>query len=105
MADKKMTAADIHKLIKEKEVKNVDVRFTDPRGKWQHVTFDLMMVDEVCLNHGTLLDDSTIAGWTAINEHCMLLLPDLDTCVIDPFFAQATLVIICDVLEPTTGQR
>src|SRR6185437_11489882 len=87
MADKKATASDILKLIKDKEVKYVDVRFTDPRGKWQHVTFDLMMVDEDFLN-----------------ESDMLLKPDLDTAVIDPFFAQTTLILICDVLEPTTGQ-
>jgi glutamine synthetase len=92
-------------MIKEKEVKYVDVRFTDPRGKWQHVTFDLMMVDEDFLNNGTMFDGSSIAGWKAINESDMLLLPDLDTCVIDPFFAQTTLVIVCDVVEPTTGQR
>jgi glutamine synthetase len=54
MADKKATSGDILKLIKDKEVKYVDIRFTDPRGKWQHVTFDLMMVDEEFLNHGTM---------------------------------------------------
>ena len=105
MADKKTTAADIHKLIKEKEVKYVDIRFTDPRGKWQHVTFDLMMVDDDFLNEGTMFDGSSIAGWKAINESDMLLKPDLDTAVIDPFFAQTTLILICDVLEPTTGQH
>jgi len=105
MADKKTTAADIHKLIKEKEVKYVDIRFTDPRGKWQHVTFDLMMVDDDFLNEGTMFDGSSIAGWKAINESDMLLEPDLDTAVIDPFFAQTTLILICDVLEPTTGQN
>src|ERR1700748_442943 len=105
MADKKTTAADIHKLIKEKEVKYVDIRFTDPRGKWQHVTFDLMMVDDDFLNEGTMFDGSSIAGWKAINESDMLLKPDLDTAVIDPFFAQTTLILICDVLEPTTGQN
>ena len=105
MADKKMTAADIHKLIKEKEVKYVDIRFTDPRGKWQHVTFDLMMVDDDFLNEGTMFDGSSIAGWKAINESDMLLKPDLDTAVIDPFFAQTTLILICDVLEPLTGQH
>ena len=102
MADKKTTAADIHKLIKEKEVKYVDIRFTDPRGKWQHVTFDLMMVDDDFLNEGTMFDGSSIAGWKAINESDMLLKPDLDTAVIDPFFAQTTLILICDVLEPTS---
>src|ERR1700748_1062770 len=105
MADKKTTAADIHKLIRDKEVKYVDVRFTDPKGKWQHVTFDLMMVDEDFLDNGTMFDGSSIAGWKAINESDMLLKPDLDTAVIDPFFAQTTLILICDVLEPTTNQN
>ncbi len=59
------------KLIKEKEVKFVDLRFTDPRGKWQHVTFDLSMVDEDFLNNGTMFDGSSIAGWKAINESDM----------------------------------
>src|SRR5215471_9608320 len=92
-------------LIKAKEVKFVDLRFTDPRGKWQHVTFDLSMVDEDFLTHGTMFDGSSIAGWKAINESDMTLVPDLETAVIDPFFAQTTLSIICDVVEPTTGQR
>ena len=105
MADKKTTAADILKLIKDKEVKYVDIRFTDPKGKWQHVTFDLMMVDEEFLNEGTMFDGSSIEGWKAINESDMLLKPDLDTAVIDPFFAQTTLILICDVLEPLTGQN
>ncbi|MBN9590102.1 MAG: type I glutamate--ammonia ligase [Alphaproteobacteria bacterium] len=104
MADKKTTAADILKLIKEKEVKFVDIRFTDPRGKWQHVTFDLSMVDEDFLDNGTMFDGSSIAGWKAINESDMLLKPDLDTAVIDPFFAQTTLILVCDVHEPLTGQ-
>ena len=97
MADKKTTAGDILKLIKDKEVKFVDMRFTDPRGKWQHVTFDLSMVDDDFLNDGTMFDGSSIAGWKAINESDMLLMPDLDTAVIDPFFAQTTLILICDV--------
>src|ERR1700753_3840344 len=106
MADKKATtASDILKLIKEKEVKYVDIRFTDPKGKWQHVTFDLMMVDDDFLNHGTMFDGYSIAGWKAINESDILLLPDLNTAVIDPFFAQPTLILLCDVLEPTTGQN
>src|SRR3954465_2735681 len=105
MAAKKTTASDILKLIKEKEVKYVDIRFTDPGGKWQHVPFDLMMVDDDFLNEGTMFDGSSIAGWKAINESDMLLKPDLDTAVIDPFFAQTTLILICDVMEPLTGQH
>ena len=96
MADKK-TSPRHPAMIKEKEVKFVDVRFTDPRGKWQHVTFDLSMVDEDFLTNGTMFDGSSIAGWKAINESDMLLMPDLDTAVIDPFFAQTTLILICDV--------
>jgi len=98
------TAQEILALIKEKEVKFVDVRFTDTRGKWQHVTFDLSAVDEEFLTQGTMFDGSSIAGWKGINESDMLLLPDLSTTFIDPFFAQTTLVITADVLEPTTGQ-
>ncbi|MBV9332337.1 MAG: type I glutamate--ammonia ligase [Alphaproteobacteria bacterium] len=91
--------------IKSKEVKFVDLRFTDPRGKWQHVTFDLSLVDEDFLTNGTMFDGSSIAGWKAINESDMTLVPDCETAVIDPFFAQTTLALVCDVVEPTTGQR
>ena len=98
-------ASSVLKLIKDKEVKFVDLRFTDPRGKWQHVTFDLSLVDEEFLTEGTMFDGSSIAGWKAINESDMTLLPDCETAVIDPFFAQTTLSIVCDVVEPTTGQR
>src|SRR5438477_656439 len=98
-------ASTILKLIKEKEVKFVDLRFTDPRGKWQHVTYDLSLVDDDFLTEGTMFDGSSIAGWKAINESDMTLLPDCDTAFIDPFFAQTTLALFCDVIEPTTGQR
>jgi len=98
-------AASILSMIKAKEIKFVDLRFTDPRGKWQHVTFDLSLVDDDFLTNGTMFDGSSIAGWKAINESDMTLVPDLDTAVIDPFFAQTTLIITCDVVEPTTGQR
>src|SRR5580698_7971329 len=97
--------ASIQALIKSKEIKFVDLRFTDPRGKWQHVTFDLLLVDEDFLTNGTMFDGSSIAGWKAINESDMTLVPDCETAVIDPFFAQNTLILTCDVVEPTTGQR
>ena len=99
------TPEKIQKLIKEKEVKFVDLRFTDPRGKWQHVTFDLSLVDDDFLTEGTMFDGSSIAGWKAINESDMLLKPDLDTAVLDPFFAQTTLTLVADVCEPSTGER
>jgi glutamine synthetase len=93
------------KTIKDKEVKFIDLRFTDPRGKWQHVTFTPTMVDEEFLSSGTMFDGSSIAGWKAINESDMTLMPDCGTAFIDPFFAQTTLAITCDVLEPSTGER
>src|SRR5215510_12697363 len=89
--------------IKEKEVKYVDVRFTDPRGKLQHVTFDLSLVDEEFLTDGTMFDGSSIAGWKAINESDMKLRPDLSSAHIDPFYQQTTLVLFCDVLNPDTN--
>jgi len=98
------SAEDTLKLIKDSEVKFVDLRFTDPRGKWQHVTYDLSLVDADFLTEGTMFDGSSIAGWKAINDSDMTLLPDCSTAVIDPFFAQKTLSIVCDVIEPMTGQ-
>jgi glutamine synthetase len=98
------TAKDVLKQIKEHEVKYVDLRFTDPRGKWQHVTFETSLVDEDVFAEGLMFDGSSIAGWKVINESDMTLMPDPNTAVIDPFFAQTTLSIICDVLEPTTGE-
>ena len=100
-----MANADtVLKRIKDEEVKFVDLRFTDPRGKWQHVTFDLSLIDKDLFETGTMFDGSSIAGWKAINESDMTLLPDPASAVIDPFFAQKTLVLFCDVLEPTTHQ-
>lgn len=98
------TAKEVLKSIKDNDVKYVDLRFTDPRGKWQHVTFDISMIDEEIFAEGTMFDGSSIAGWKAINESDMTLMPDPVTAVIDPFFAETTMVITCDVLEPTTGE-
>jgi glutamine synthetase len=91
-------------MIKENDIRFVDLRFTDPRGKWQHLTQAIVTVDEDSLKEGFMFDGSSIAGWKAINESDMCLMPDLTTATIDPFFAQATLVLVCDVLEPTTGR-
>ncbi|MEM9234482.1 MAG: type I glutamate--ammonia ligase [Pseudomonadota bacterium] len=99
-----MKAKDVLKKIKDEDIRYVDLRFTDPRGKWQHVTFDRSMVDEDLFEDGTMFDGSSIAGWKAINESDMILMPDPSTAVMDPFFAQPTLTLICDVLEPATGQ-
>ena len=98
------TAKDVLKMIKDNDVKYVDFRFTDPRGKWQHVTFDKGMIEEDTFAEGQMFDGSSIAGWKAINEFDMCLMPDPATACIDPFFAETTLSIVCDVLEPTTGE-
>src|SRR5260370_24561537 len=97
------TAKDVLKSIKDNDVKYVDLRFTDPRGKWQHVTFDVGMIDEDVFAEGLMFDGSSIAGRKAINESDMCLMPDPVTPTIDPVFAQTTLVLTCDVIEPTTG--
>jgi glutamine synthetase len=98
------TAKNVMKMIKDNDVKYVDFRFTDPRGKWQHVTFDVGMIEEDTFAEGQMFDGSSIAGWKAINESDMNLMPDPATACIDPFFAETTLVLVCDVLEPTTGE-
>ncbi|MCC6736096.1 MAG: type I glutamate--ammonia ligase [Bauldia sp.] len=96
------TGKDVLKRIKDESIKYVDLRFTDPRGKWQHVTFDQSLVDEEMFAEGTMFDGSSIAGWKVINESDMNLLPDPNTATIDPFFADPTLAIVCDVMEPST---
>ncbi|GGF56103.1 glutamine synthetase 1 [Azorhizobium oxalatiphilum] len=98
------TAKEVLDFIKSNDVKYVDLRFTDPRGKWQHVTFDITMVDDEFFAEGQAFDGSSIAGWKAINESDMLLMPDVTTACVDPFFSETTLSIVCDVLEPTTGE-
>ncbi len=98
------TAKDVLKTIKDQDIKYVDLRFTDPRGKWQHVTFDIGLIDEEIFAEGTMFDGSSISGWKAINESDMTLMLDPATAVVDPFFATPTLSIICDVLEPSTGE-
>ena len=97
------SSKDILNQIKEQEVKYVDVRFTDIKGKLQHVTFDIDLVDEDFLENGTMFDGSSIAGWKAINESDMLLKPDLDTAIIDPFYQQTTMALMCDVMNPDAG--
>ena len=98
------TAKEVLQRIKDEDIKYVDLRFTDPKGKWQHVTFDIALVDEEMFSEGTMFDGSSIAGWKAINESDMLLMPDPSTATMDPFFSASTLVIVCDVLEPMTGE-
>jgi len=98
------TPKKIMEMIKQHDVKYVDLRFTDPRGKWQHLSQHVRTVDEESLVEGFMMDGSSIAGWKAINESDMTLMPDLSTAVMDPFTAQPTMIVTCDTLEPSTGQ-
>jgi glutamine synthetase len=91
-------------MIQEHDVKYVDFRFTDPRGKWQHLAHHVRTINDEFLNDGVPFDGSSITGWKAINESDMLLVPDCTTAVLDPFAAQTSLILFCDVHEPLTGQ-
>jgi len=93
------------KTIKDEEVAYVDIRFTDPRGKLQHVTVLEDQVDEDFLAEGFMFDGSSIAGWKSIDQSDMKLMPDCSSAYMDPFFAEKTLCLHCDVLEPDTGER
>jgi glutamine synthetase len=97
-------ASDVLKFIKDKEAKFVDFRFTDTKGKMQHVTADVSCVDDGVFSDGYAFDGSSIAGWKSIEASDMTLMPDPTTAHVDPFFAQTTVAIFCDVLEPSTGQ-
>ena len=96
-----MSAQDVLELIKEKEVKFVDFRFTDTRGKEQHVTVPAHTVDESLFEDGKMFDGSSIAGWKGINESDMILMPDVTTATLDPFFDDVTLILRCDIVEPS----
>ena len=96
--------ADIMKTIQDNDVKFIDLRFTDPKGKEQHVTVPASVADESFFKNGKMFDGSSIAGWKDINESDMILMPDTDTAVIDPFFSDSTLNVRCDIIEPSTGE-
>ena len=95
---------DVLKILKDDEINFVDLRFTDPRGKWQHLTMTAEFIDEDSFTDGIMFDGSSIAGWKAIHESDMSLVPDATTAVMDPFAAQPQMILVCDVMEPTTGQ-
>ena len=94
-----MTASNVLKFIKDKEVEFIDLRFTDPRGKLQHLTMDATAVDDGMLNDGVFFDGSSIAGWKAINESDMILKPDLSRFFLDPFTSHNTLILFSDILD------
>ena len=98
------TANDILKKIKTEEIEWVDLRFTDPKGKWQHLTMVASIMGEDEWTDGLMFDGSSIEGWKAINESDMVLKPDLDAVYTDPFSATPMLIVFCDVVEPSTGE-
>ena len=87
-----MSASNVLKTIKDNKIEYVDLRFTDPRGKLQHLTMDATMVDQGMLNDGVFFDGSSIAGWKAINESDMILKPDLTRKIVDPYTSHNTLI-------------
>ncbi|HMG45951.1 MAG TPA: type I glutamate--ammonia ligase [Allosphingosinicella sp.] len=97
-------AGKILKGIKEGEIEWVDLRFTDPKGKWQHLSMCAGVIDEDALTDGLMFDGSSIAGWKAINESDMILKPDLDAWYLDPFSASPMGILFCDIVDPGTGE-
>ncbi|MHC2543352.1 glutamine synthetase [Sinorhizobium meliloti] len=98
------TAKAVLKFIQENGVQYIDFRFTDPCGKWRNMTYDASMVDQATFANGIMFDGSSIAGWKTVNESDMTLMPDPTTAQVVPFTSASTLMIICDILEPKTGE-
>ncbi len=95
---------DLLKMMKDEGVEYVDIRFTDPRGKLQHVTVIADLVDEDFLEEGFMFDGSSIEGWKSIEASDMKLMPDVDSAYVDPFYAEKTVCLHCSVVEPDTGE-
>ncbi|MGI4982319.1 MAG: glutamine synthetase beta-grasp domain-containing protein, partial [Janthinobacterium lividum] len=98
------TVADVIKLVKDEDVKFVDFRFTDTKGKEQHVSVPVSHFDEDKFESGHAFDGSSIAGWKGIEASDMLLMPDPNTVYVDPFYEETTIVLSCDVVEPSDGK-
>ena len=99
-----MSIENVEKLIKDHKVEFVDLRFADMRGVQHHVTFPKSIVDASLFEDGKMFDGSSISGWRGIQNSDMVLLPDPSTAFLDPFTADPTLVLTCDILDPTTMQ-
>ena len=99
-----MSVDNVLKMIQDNDIKFVDFRFCDTRGKEQHVTFPAHTIDEDTFEEGNMFDGSSVAGWKHINESDMILMPDPSTAVIDPFFDDKTLILRCDIIEPKDMQ-
>ncbi len=97
-----MSIENVLQMIQDNEVKFVDLRFTDTKGKEQHISIGVSCVDKEFMQEGKMFDGSSIAGWKSINQSDMILMPDPSTAVMDPFFADPTLILRCDIVEPST---
>lgn len=97
-------ANKVFDLIQEHDIQYIDVRFSDMKGVWHHMAMDVSAVDQKMFDEGIMFDGSSIPGWKAINESDMKLMPDAQSVVVDPFTAQPSLVVICDVVDPITGK-
>jgi glutamine synthetase len=91
-------------LIQEHDIQYIDVRFSDMKGVWHHMAMDVSAVDQKMFDEGIMFDGSSIPGWKAIHESDMKLMPDAQSVVVDPFTAQPSLVVICDVVDPITSK-
>jgi glutamine synthetase len=99
-----MSVENVLALIQENEVKFIDLRFTDTKGKEQHITIPSHQIDSDFFEDGKMFDGSSVAGWKGINESDMVMMPDASSAVLDPFTEDSTLNIRCDILEPATMQ-
>lgn len=94
----------IFKTIEEENIQFIDFRFTDTKGKWQHTAYSVTHLEKEIFEEGIMFDGSSISGWKTINESDMILMPDPASAFVDPFAIQPTMIIACDVVEPSTGQ-
>src|SRR5690554_3584497 len=99
-----MSVENVLQMIQDEDVKFLDFRFTDTRGKEQHVSYPAHSIDEDTFSEGVMFDGSSVAGWKGINESDMILMPDATTAVLDPFMDDTTLIVRCDIVEPATMQ-
>ncbi|QOW22132.1 type I glutamate--ammonia ligase [Novilysobacter avium] len=99
-----MSIENVEKLVQQHKVEFVDLRFTDMRGVQHHVTFPGSIIDEALFEDGRMFDGSSIGGWKGVHDSDMVLLPDPSTAFLDPFTADPTLVMTCDILDPATMQ-
>jgi glutamine synthetase len=97
-------ANKVFDLIQEHDIQYIDVRFSDMKGVWHHMAMDVSAVDQKMFDEGIMFDGSSIPGWKVINESDMKLMPDAQSVVVDPFTAQPSLVVICDVVDPITNK-